>query len=110
MTTELCSPARIKGFGSKVIGRCRFLIACPGSIFELLARKAVKQSYSPSAEVLGLMRSFRTMTNECIRIGLASDASTLRRLSLLSYHSLASFNVLSYYELCAISKARQLKR
>jgi putative transposase len=75
----------------------------------LLARKAVKQSYSPSAEVFSLMRSFREMTNECIRIGLANDASTLRRLSLLSYHILARFRVPSYYKLCAISKARQLK-
>jgi hypothetical protein len=30
-------------------------------------------------EVLALMRAFKEMTNECIRIGLATDASTLRR-------------------------------
>jgi hypothetical protein len=57
----------------------------------LPARKAVRQSYSPSEEVLSLMRSFNEMTNERIRIGLGSDASTLKRLSLLSYHSLARF-------------------
>ncbi len=51
------------------------------------------------------MRSFKEMTNECIRIGLSGDASTLRRLSLLSYQSLSRFRVPSYYKLCAISKA-----
>ena len=51
------------------------------------------------------MQSFKEMTNECIRLGLASDASTLRRLSLLSYHGLAGFHFPSYYKLCAISKA-----
>ncbi len=51
------------------------------------------------------MRSFKEMTNECIRIGLANDASTLRRLSVLSYHALARFRVPSYYKLCAISRA-----
>jgi hypothetical protein len=71
----------------------------------LLARKAVRQSFSPSADALSLMRSFKEMTNECIPIGLASDATTLRRLSLLSYQSLARFRVPSYYKVCAISKA-----
>ncbi len=77
----------------------------PNCILDLLARKAVRQSYSPSAEVLGLMWSFKEMTNECIRIGLASHASTLRRLDFLCYRNLARFRVPSYYKLCAISKA-----
>lgn len=77
----------------------------PDCIFEMLARKAVRQSFSPSAHILALMCSFKDMTNECIRIGLASDTSTLKRLSLLSYHILARFRVPSYYKLGAISKA-----
>jgi hypothetical protein len=81
------------------------LIVIPQCIYDLLARKAVRQSYSPSAEILSLMRSFKEMTNECIGMGLASNASTLKRLSLLSYHSLASFRVPSYYKVCAIPKA-----
>jgi hypothetical protein len=71
----------------------------------LLARKAVRESYSPSSEVLALMRSFKEMTNACIRIGLADDASTRMRLTYLAYHGLAKFDVPSYCKVCAISKA-----
>ena len=45
------------------------------------------------------------MTNDCIRIGLASETTSLKRLSLLSYKELNRFDVPSYYKLCAISKA-----
>ena len=51
------------------------------------------------------MESFRQMTNICIRIGLENDASSLKRLSLLSYKELRDFNLPPYYKLCAISKA-----
>jgi putative transposase len=55
--------------------------------------------------MLRLMESFRQMTNTCIRIGLENDASSLKRLSTLSYRQLRDFHVPSYYRLCAISKA-----
>ena len=71
----------------------------------MLARKSVKQSFRPSERMLGLMRLFRDMTNTCVRIGLENDVSTLKRLSLLSYHRLKGFEVPSYYKLCAISRA-----
>jgi putative transposase len=71
----------------------------------LLARKAVKQTYTPSEEVLHLIRVFREMTNTSLRIDLANDASTLKRLSQLSYHDLSGFRVPSYYKVCAISMA-----
>jgi hypothetical protein len=45
------------------------------------------------------------MVNHSISIGLAYDVSSLRRLSLLSYNQLASYDVPSYYKLCAISRA-----
>jgi putative transposase len=45
------------------------------------------------------------MVNECIRIGLANDVSSLRRLSLLSYNQLAQYDSPSCYKLCAISRA-----
>jgi len=70
-----------------------------------LARKSLKQSYSPSEEVIILFREFRQMTNDCIRIGLASDATSLKRLSFLSYNELKRYDVPSCYKLCAISKA-----
>jgi putative transposase len=48
---------------------------------------------------------FRRMVNESIRIGLINEASSLRRLSLLSYNRLAEYDSPSYYKLCAISRA-----
>jgi putative transposase len=51
------------------------------------------------------MGDFREMVNDCIRIGLANGASSLKRLSLLSYGTLRGYYLPSYYKLCAISKA-----
>ncbi len=45
------------------------------------------------------------MVNESVRIGLANDVSSLRRLSLLSYNQLAQYDSPSCYKLCAISRA-----
>ncbi|MCI0560460.1 MAG: hypothetical protein MN733_18390 [Nitrososphaera sp.] len=56
----------------------------------------------PTPPILQLMETFRKMVNDCIRIGLDSDASTLRKLSNLSYSQLARYDVISYYKLCAI--------
>ena len=56
-------------------------------------------------DVLGLLKVFRMMVNESIRIGLANDVSSLRRLSLLSYGQLARYDSPSCYKLCAISRA-----
>ncbi len=51
------------------------------------------------------MEVFRQMMNHCIRIGLENNCSTLKGLSILSYHKLKHYNVLSYYKLNAISQA-----
>src|SRR5947208_3765659 len=53
-------------------------------------------------ELLGL---FKRMVNESIRIGVANSASSLRRLSLLSYNQLSCYDSPSCYKLCAISRA-----
>jgi putative transposase len=45
------------------------------------------------------------MVNDSIRIGLLNGASSLRRLSLLSYNQLARYDSPSCYKLCAISRA-----
>jgi len=45
------------------------------------------------------------MVNESLRIGMANDASSLRKLSLLSYNQLAQYDSPSCYKLCAISRA-----
>ena len=45
------------------------------------------------------------MVNDSIRTGLLNDASSLRKLSLLSYNQLAHYDSPSCYKLCAISRA-----
>lgn len=45
------------------------------------------------------------MVNDCVRIGLQHDASTLKRLASLSYSQLSKCDIISYYKLCAISHA-----
>ena len=71
----------------------------------MLAFKSVWQYYVPSSDVLRLLDVFRRMVNESLRIGIANDASSLRKLSLLSYNQLAQYDSPSYYKLCAISRA-----
>lgn len=72
----------------------------------MLARKSVKQRFTPPASMAFLMESFRLMCNDAIRVGLATDASSLKRLSKLSYGELKQYQgVPTYYKLCAISKA-----
>ncbi|MGI0015056.1 MAG: hypothetical protein ACREBU_16685 [Nitrososphaera sp.] len=70
-----------------------------------LAIKSVKQSFIPTEKVVKLMTTFRQMVNHCIRIGLENNASTLKRLSKLAYAELARYDIISYYKLCAISRA-----
>ncbi len=73
--------------------------------FVVLAVKSVWQYYVPSKDILGLLEMFRKMVNESLRVGLANEVSSLRRLSILSYNQLAKYDSPSYYKLCAISRA-----
>ncbi|OLD55459.1 hypothetical protein AUI46_04585 [archaeon 13_1_40CM_2_52_13] len=68
-----------------------------------MAVKSVWQHYVATRDVLGLLELFRRMVNESIRI--ANDASSLRRLSLLSYSQLAQYDSPRCYKLSAISRA-----
>ena len=45
------------------------------------------------------------MLNDCLRIGLAENATSLKFLSLKAYRQLSGYDVMSYYKLCAISRA-----
>jgi len=69
------------------------------------ALKSIWQYYVPTRDVLGLLETFKKMVNDSIRVGLANNATSLRRLSLLSYNQLAHYDSPSYYKLCAISRA-----
>jgi len=52
-----------------------------------------------------LLEQFRGMLNDCIRIGLAENVTSLKSLSLKAYGQLSRYDVASYYKLCAISAA-----
>jgi len=67
--------------------------------------EAVKQDFSPEATLLSLMDTFRKMVNDCIRIGLEENKTSMKSLSLVSYSYLKRYDVKSYYRLCAISRA-----
>ncbi|MGH9877160.1 MAG: RNA-guided endonuclease InsQ/TnpB family protein [Nitrososphaerales archaeon] len=69
------------------------------------AIKSVKQTIVPSSEVLQLMETFRKMVNHCLKVGLQYNVSSMRALSRLSYMLLAKYDIVSYYKLCAISRA-----
>src|SRR5919109_296254 len=67
--------------------------------------KTVNQQIIISQEILHLMSKFRYMVNDCIRIGLQNNVTSLRTLSAKSYHYLDRYDILSYYKLHAISRA-----
>ena len=76
----------------------------------LRAVKTVQQRYTPSEDLLGLLEQFRCMINDCLRIGLAANVTSLKSLSLKAYNQLSGYDVMSYYKLCAISRAAGILR
>jgi len=71
----------------------------------ITAIKSVKQSYHSTPEILKLMNAFRWMVNDCIKIGLQNNTSTMKKLCQLSYCHTGRYNIINYYRLCAISHA-----
>ncbi|TMI06880.1 hypothetical protein E6H34_09580 [Candidatus Bathyarchaeota archaeon] len=69
----------------------------------VLAVKTVRQKHPVSPELLRLLDEFRRMVNVRIAVGIEENVSSLKTLSMKSYHRL-SRDMLSYYRLCAISK------
>jgi putative transposase len=80
----------------------------------LLVYKAVRQRFAQNQELGTIMETFRQMVNECIRIGLDNNVSTLKKFSSNHYHNLKKYDIQSYYKLTAISQAcgrlTQMKR
>ncbi len=67
--------------------------------------KSIKQKHTPNPDQIKMMEIFSEMINYCIRIGLENNCSTLKKLSLLSYHKLKEYSMQSKYKLNAISQA-----
>ncbi|MDE1728963.1 MAG: transposase [Thaumarchaeota archaeon] len=80
----------------------------------MLVYKAVKQRFTQNQELDIMMETFRQMVNECIRIGLDNNISTLRKFSSNHYHDLKKYDIQSKYKLTAMSQAcgrlAQMKR
>src|SRR5256712_11455434 len=68
------------------------------------AMRSVRQKHQASLELLWLLDEFRRMVNVCIAVGIEENVSSLKTLSLRSYHRLGR-DMPSYDRLCAISKA-----
>jgi putative transposase len=51
------------------------------------------------------METFRQMVNDCIRIGVDNNISTMKKLCNIAYSYLGRYDIISYYKLCAISHA-----
>jgi putative transposase len=71
----------------------------------MLPVKSTRQNFTPNIEQLQMMEIFTQMVNDCIKIGLENNCSTMKKLSLLSYHKLVKYDIMSYYKLNAISHA-----
>jgi putative transposase len=56
----------------------------------LQAVKAVRQNYRPTEEILSLLEDFRCMVNDCVRIGLKENLTSMKSLSLSAYHQLSA--------------------
>jgi len=76
----------------------------------LLALKSVKQRYQPTPEVGRLLALFRRMVNDCIQIGISSQVTALKRLSVLSWPQRRPYECPTYYKACAVSRAAGFSR
>jgi len=72
--------------------------------------RAVSQKYIPSPETFVLLDEFRKMVNDCIRIGLSENVTSMHSLCKKTYHQLSKYPVPTYYRLTAISKATGILR
>src|SRR3989442_13272379 len=76
----------------------------------LQAVKAVRQNYRPTEEILSLLEDFRCMVNDCVRIGLKENLTSMKSLSMKAYHQLSAYDIPTYYRLTAISRAAGILR
>ena len=63
--------------------------------------KTVNQQIIISQAILDLMTKFRNMVNDCIRIGLQNNVTSLKTLSTKSYRYLGRYDIVAYYKIHA---------
>jgi putative transposase len=67
---------------------------------------SVKQDFIPDPKLLRLMELFRQMVNDCIRIGIEQNKTSMKSLSIATYQYLKRYGeVQGCYRICANSKA-----
>lgn len=66
------------------------------------AIKCVKQEYALTEEINFLLSSFRDMVNQCLKIGIESNLTSMKSLSMKAYHNI-DYKGYTAYKLCAIS-------
>src|SRR3989442_5831034 len=72
--------------------------------------KAAKHCYHARPEILELLEDLRMMVNDCIRIGLSENITSMKKLSLACYHRLPTHDAPTEYRLTAASKAAGILR
>jgi len=72
--------------------------------------KSVRQSYRPTEEILYLLEDFRRMVNDCVRIGLKDNLTSMKSLCMKAYYQLSAYDVPTCYRLTAISRAAGILR
>ncbi|MDE1829367.1 MAG: transposase [Thaumarchaeota archaeon] len=71
----------------------------------MYAVKSIRQTYPQNQDLDQMMEIFRQMVNQCIRIGLENNISTLQKFSSMFYHELSRYKIQSYYKFTAMSQA-----
>ncbi len=70
------------------------------------AIRYVMQNFRLSEEVLSLLEDFQCMVNDCIRIGLREEVTSMRSLSLKAFHQLSDYNVPTATTQCRSARRR----
>ncbi|MGQ9469106.1 MAG: hypothetical protein ACUVTD_04685 [Nitrososphaerales archaeon] len=61
------------------------------------AVKAVQFKYQPTKEIIGLIKTFRDMVNEAIRIGLACKITSRFKLIKAVYKNFKTYGLHTHY-------------
>lgn len=70
----------------------------------LKVHKSITQVIGHNQDLDYIMKIFQKMMNQSIRLGIKNNTSTLKKLSLLSYHDLNCKDIVTSYKLTAISQ------
>jgi len=70
------------------------------------AHKTVNQGYTPTPEIINLLKDYRAMVNDAIRIILDKNITGLTKITKQCYYALSAYHYNTDYRLVAINAAR----